>query len=525
MDFQTYFSILWRKKWSIVIMVMSTLIAVSIGSFLTPRIYSATSTIRIASASGGSLSYTDFVYSDRLVNTYVKIATSRPVIDELVNRLHLNEVPSIRVEVVPNTELINITVEDQNPLTALKSANALANILIEQSSSLYSGGGRNTESILSDQLAQLQQEINAERTSYDQLIRKSTSNPEDIAASLRSIELKQKSYEAILTQYEDTRLRNALRANIVSIIEEAILPESPIRPNYILNLGLGLLISIVAAIGLVFLFERFDKTLHTSNAIEKALGQSAMAKIPETKSDLSFITMEGNFQYGEAYRRLGASFLYQIQGLNYRVVMITSPDPEDGKSTICSNLAILLSQAGKKVILVDSDPKESKIHEIFDLPNEVGLTNILAGKKKVKDALKDSKYDGLRIMTSGPFQLTESMTYPRINIRDIMTELSSKGDIVLIDSPSIFRDGIGIDLATSVDAVLVVLRRASTKIDILEETRKHLEKLNAHTMGYVINWAESQENPKNNGFHKPTNLIPPVTENVNGQQKDEMKIN
>ena len=505
MDFRLYFSIIWRKRLVVIIVLATAIITVLLGSLLTTPIYSATSTLRIASASGGSLSYTDFIYTDRLVNTYVKIATSRPVLAELQKRLSLKTIPSISVATIPNTELINVTIEDPNPAIAESSANTLAAILIEDSSSLYAGGGKTTESILSDQLAQLQTELNAEREAYDKLISESPSNSESIAAALRSIDLKQTTYESILTQLEDARLRNALRSNIISLVEPAITPTKPIRPDITLNLGLAGILGLLASLGLVFVMEHFDKTLHLSTDIEQIVGQSALGKIPTSKSQMPFLPMDGDEQYSDAFKRLRAAFLYKIQNMNLRVIMITSPEPKDGKSTISANLAVVLAQTGKKVILVDTDVLAPKIHEMFNLSNETGLTNVLNGQCKLKDALQPTRYEWLQILTSGSAELEEDSSLQKINLRDLLIDLSARDEIVIIDSPAILSVAEATDLATLVDAIVIVVRRSFTHADTLTETRKYFEKLNVLILGYVINRAEPQ--PGGHYYSDPTRSI------------------
>lgn len=493
MDLQAYIRILWRKRWIIVLTIIATLIVVGIGSYLTTPVYSASAILRIATASGGSISYTDYVYTDRLVNTYIKIATSRPVLDDLVKRLNLKIVPVVRVEVIPNTELINITVEDSNPHTAQASANTLASILIEQSQTLYAGGGKDPKLILADQLTQLEQELAQERASYDQLVRNSPSETEAIAAALQSIQLKQQSYATLLSQYEDTRIRDAMRANTISLVEPAPVPERPIRPDLLLNFGLGFLLSAMAGLGLAFIFDHFDDTLHTSSDIEKVIGTPAMVKIPSTDAKKTFLPVDGYSPYGEAYRRLRAAFLFNIQSSNHRVIMVTSAEPEDGKSTIIANLAVLLAQAGKKVILVDGDVNISRIHHLFDIPNEIGLTDVLSGKTTVKKAVQTTKYPGLKILTTGPFEDGREVLSQQFKIHGLISDLSAMGDVILIDSPAILSVADVSDLATEVDEVIVVVRRNFTRVSSLDEARKLLDKLKVPTMGFIINRAEDSD--------------------------------
>src|SRR6476661_4020622 len=115
MELKDYLRILSRRKWVILLTLVVTVVVVSIGTYLTTPVYQATAVFRIAVSSGGPLSFSDYTYADQLMNTYVEMATRRPVLEELVQRLTLSRAPNIKAEIIPNTELIKITVEDTDP--------------------------------------------------------------------------------------------------------------------------------------------------------------------------------------------------------------------------------------------------------------------------------------------------------------------------------------------------------------------------------------------------------------------------
>ena len=141
MELRDYLTILWRRKWIIITTIIVTEIVVIFGTLMMVPTYKSSVLLRIAAASSGTVNYSDYMYADRLMNTYVKIATTKPVLEELVQQLNLEVLPEIEVEIVPETELIQITVEDKDPALAANIANTLAEILISQSIELYSGGG------------------------------------------------------------------------------------------------------------------------------------------------------------------------------------------------------------------------------------------------------------------------------------------------------------------------------------------------------------------------------------------------
>lgn len=173
--------------------------------------------------------------------------------------------------------------------------------------------------------------------------------------------------------------------------------------------------------------------------------------------------------------------------------MVTSPEPEDGKSTISANLAIILAQTSKKVILVDGDINISRIHQLFGLSNQVGLTNVLSGQVIIMDALQNTQFEGLKVLTSGPILDDKDILSQQTRMHGLISDLTGYGDLVLVDSPALLSVADVADLASGVDSVLVVVRRNLTKQGSLDEACKLLEKLNVKTMGYIINRAESND--------------------------------
>ena len=170
MELRRYFDILWRRKWIVLLTLVVTMAAVVIGTNQVTPIYQASTTLRIAASAGGNLNYSEYVYAAQLMNTYVEIVTSGPVLNELGTKLSLKELPVITAVVIPNTELVMITVESSNPKTAAKAANTLAEILISESKDLYTGGGKTSQEVLGEELIKAQVALDQTRDAYARLI-------------------------------------------------------------------------------------------------------------------------------------------------------------------------------------------------------------------------------------------------------------------------------------------------------------------------------------------------------------------
>jgi capsular polysaccharide biosynthesis protein len=231
-------------------------------------VFSTTTILRIATNTVGTGSYSDFVYVERLMNTYARIATSRPVLDDLEERLSLQRIPVIKVETLPNTELIQISVEDEDPFLALETANTLAALLVEQGKVLYSGGRKSAQAILSEHLALTEQELILARNEVERLLAETPEDTLGIEAARSSLVLQQEIYGALLEQYEQSMVREAIRENMISIVEPAILPLTPARPRPLLNVILGITAGIIGGIGLAFLIDHLKGENITSKQIQ-----------------------------------------------------------------------------------------------------------------------------------------------------------------------------------------------------------------------------------------------------------------
>lgn len=257
---QIYLDILVRQRWVIIGTALVTTVVFTAGTFLVAPTYSASTTLRVAQAHSGSIDYVDYMYAQRLMNTYVEILRSRPMLEEAIRRLGLEMTPqnlaaAMRAEVLADTELIRISAGDRNPWRARDIANTLADLLVEQSQSLYSGGSKSGREILQEQLEAVESDLAQGRERLRELTNTEDSSEAGVEALEKRISLQEETYLMLLGEYEKARLDEAMRANSISVIEAAIAPENPSRPNKRLNILLGALVGIGGGIGLALVFD------------------------------------------------------------------------------------------------------------------------------------------------------------------------------------------------------------------------------------------------------------------------------
>jgi capsular polysaccharide biosynthesis protein len=261
-----YLEILIKHKLVIVLATVLACAVATLASFLMPPIYRSSTTLRVvASAQTGSVDSVDYRYADRLMNTYVAILGSRPVFEEVKERLGLGSSPGhlstkVSVEALPETELIKISVEDGDSSRAMEIANALAALLVERSESLYSGGGKSAREILEEQLVNLETDLQERRASLYGLMDDPSPDYATIDALNARIMLEEETYAMLLREYEQARVAEAMRAGSITVVEQAIQAVRPTSPNKPLYIALGALVGLGAGAGLAFLLENLRAT-------------------------------------------------------------------------------------------------------------------------------------------------------------------------------------------------------------------------------------------------------------------------
>lgn len=488
---KSYPAILWQRKWLILATTIATVLVVLVGMLLVTPQYEASARLRVYTAARGSVDWVDYdiAYTERLMNTYSQLATSQPVLQELAQQLNLAGLPNISAQVVADTELMQINVEGTDPALVTAVANGLAQILVARSED-YAGGGRTAQDILNEQLTQAEEELNQAQLAYVEALGSSPADSTRVAALSRAVDLKQEVYTALLQQYERTRVAEELRTNALSIVEPATLPQEPSKPNWMTNLILGGLVGLVAGAGLAFLFERLDTRVQSTDEIEEITALPTLGRIPYVRRGPAHVFLGDSIPAQEAYHRLQAKLEARVQADSLRSILITSPEPGEGKSAIVANLAQALANAGRRVVVVDANLRRPIMHQILDVSNKVGLSNVLSQEWTVKEAVQTTRMPGVWVLTGGtphpnPAQLLNSPGMP-----GLFEELAAPFDVVLLDSPPVLAVADATLLAPLVDGVLLAVGRAQTRRESIEAAIEQLAGVQARLLGVVVNWAE-----------------------------------
>lgn len=192
----------------------------------------------------------------------------------------------------------------------------------------------------------------------------------------------------------------------------------------------------------------------------------------------------------EAFRILRTNLHFSTLDYNLKSLLVTSPGPAEGKSTVTANLAAVMAQTGARVVLVDCDMRWPEQHRLFNLPNDAGLTNVLVGSMEVSEVLRNTRLPSLKILPSGPMPLNPAELLGSAKTGRVLDELTQMADIVLIDSPPALMVADAAILSSMVDGCVLVIKTAETKIEAVKQAKQRLEKANARIVGAVLNAVE-----------------------------------
>jgi succinoglycan biosynthesis transport protein ExoP len=254
-----------------------------------------------------------------------------------------------------------------------------------------------------------------------------------------------------------------------------------------------------------------DKTMRSSEQVQLASGLPALGIVPvalgaasrrrklygsvpatqqlneaEKIETVTFVRPKS--QMSEAYRALGTSILLSGDGEPPRLLMVTSALPEEGKTTTSINTAIVLSQQGGKVLLIDADLRRPSVHKAFDVQSEVGLGAVIAGKAKAEDVtLPHPEIPNLFIMPAGSSVDNPAEMLGSEKMRELLVKLREQYDYIVVDTPPVLTITDAVRLSPRADAVLLVIRSGQTTKEALCRARDLLHQVNANVLGVVVN--------------------------------------
>ncbi len=328
---------------------------------------------------------------------------------------------------------------------------------------------------------------------------------------------KEKLFTLLLERSEETGLTRALRVATGSILDRAHPPRSPVGPRLSTALSTGVLFGSLLALSLVFIVDRLDRTIHGPEDIEK-LGLPLLGVIPAIESALDaqgreksrrarsakesskrrprrndaalFIRDNPSSPVSEHIRAVRTNLTFMALDQGPSVLAVTSYRPLEGKTTLATTLALSMAQAGKRVLLVDSDLRRPCIHDIFGVDVDKGLSTVLIGEHEPEEAVVELPALGLDVLPCGPRPPNPAELLHQERFKELLAWCRSSYDYTFVDSPPAGVVTDPVIMGPQLDGMILVSKERSTlKSDLMTVVRK-LDAVNARVLGVVLNGSQ-----------------------------------
>ncbi|MFN8563842.1 MAG: polysaccharide biosynthesis tyrosine autokinase [Anaerolineae bacterium] len=493
MELSNYIHIVLKRSWLILITTIVVTAIVVIGSLGTSPTYEAVVRLRIVPYSLGAPDYGSYIYFDRLANTYSEIVNSEAFSNQAKTELGLDELPDFSIEVIPQTELMRLAVQNTDPAIAQRVANTLASLLIAQNQTNYDSGD-GVEGSLRERLDSLASQINSLTVQYAELANQVPRDVGQLTEVQRTLDSLQQNYNLLLTNANQASISDLARANAISIVTRADLPEEPVAPNIPRSAIIAVVIGVAAGMVLVFLIETAKPGVYSDAQVESILGTPTIAHIPSIKRANRNDVFEGDRSAADAFRRLRTVLFNEANQDSRQFILVTSAVPNEGKTTVASNLALAIAQNGRSVLLVDADMLRPSLHVRYRLSNLAGLSTVLKGRTKLHDSVQQVNRSAMTILTAGPSTGASAELLSSDKFYNFLDEAIQSCDVVVIDGPAILGAADALILAQQVNCVLWVNDRRRTDRNTLTYAYDQLSHAGVRPIGVVSNAVGSDKN-------------------------------
>lgn len=315
----------------------------------------------------------------------------------------------------------------------------------------------------------------------------------------RDMQTSEQLYQALLTRMKEASVSSTMVASNVAVIAPADFPFKPFKPKKLLSLMLASMIGLIGGVGMAFLVEYLDDSIKTAEEMEAVCRLPALGMVPLFSLDgkelpepreMSLVTFsQPKSIVTEAIRHVRTAIMLSSSGGPPAALVVTSPNPNEGKTTLSINIAISLALNGRKVVLVDADLRKPQMHNIFQQPSQPGLSNFLSGNAGAEEILRPTEVPDLYFIPSGAIPPSPAELLTSKAFEELLLDLRREFQHVIIDTPPIIEFADGLALSGLVDGVLLVLKHNATRRDAGRLAKQLLDQVNARVIGTVMNMA------------------------------------
>jgi len=314
----------------------------------------------------------------------------------------------------------------------------------------------------------------------------------------READSNRQMYDILLKRLKETDMSQGLRTNNIRVIDKAVPPLEPYKPKKKLNLLLGVVLGLFGGIGLAFLIEYLDNTVKEPDEIAIRFGipflglvgnyDGVLQSKEKNSTDIELITLrDPSSNVSESLRTIRTNVIFSADGDKEKTFMVTSALPGEGKTSVASNLAVVMASLGERVLLIDADLRRPSIHKVFRINKIPGLSSYLIRQKEINEIIVESGIDNLSIIPCGitPPNPSELLSHPQMPA--LIEYARNSYDRVIIDTPPVASVTDPIIISRQAHAVLFVIRCGVAPRDAVSKSIQQLIQVQANILGAVLN--------------------------------------
>lgn len=535
LDLTEILGIILKRFWLIAAFVLCGIIAAVCVNTLMRPMYEATALLMINKEDAGKLdasSYGSFMSEEDYYRTQYQLLESRSLLERVYARMNLGQYEqfaqpdgvkklhaALRVDPISRSRLVNVRIRAYDPQLAAEIANEVANSFVAENISNRISMGQDviralesSENSPAEQelLSSMPQVVNSDFIkSLKQQVASLESQKADLAAKytnqhpallsvngqLAALRTQINQETRRLVQSIKIELSGQFSGNNIRVVDPAIVPTVPVQPRKVVNLAIGLLAGGLFGLLVVFILEFLDQTIDSSETLENKLHLPFLGFIPKEKrkereSEYATMLKSGNFLLAENIRNIRTMLGFALSENQNAPFLITSALQGEGKSNLSSNLLVALAQSGKKVLLIDGDLRRSRLHKVFRLSLDKGLSNIWSSDANKADyafnvqPVADVK--NLFVVTSGqrPPNPAELLTTPKLG--DFLAWAQKNYDQVVVDCPAILPVADTMLWGRYIPRAVFLVRYGATNAKLAKIALDKLNKAGIKLLGAVI---------------------------------------
>ncbi len=383
----------------------------------------------------------------------------------------------------------------------LQVARARADLLRSQ----LTQGLRHVVGSVSAQLEMLSERERALQAQYDgqnQLALDMAKQSLTYSRLQNEVSRQQKLFEVLVERMREVDLSGDYAKTNVEVVETAHVPKVPVAPNKARLMLLSAFLGLLMGVGLAFFLEHLDDTVRTPEDMEERVGLPVLGFVPAMSSHngaadgFSYrgmvCALNPTSSVTEAYRSIRTSLFFSAHADESTTLVVTSGGPNDGKTTTATNLALVMAQSGKRVLLVDADFRRPMVHKIFGLNDGMGATNVLVGQAALEQAVQKAHSNGhvienLDILVAGPKPPNPAELLDSQSMRQLLAEARRTYDRVIVDTPPVLFVADASIVGAISDGVVMVVKSAANSRSLARRAKEQLEGVNARILGGILN--------------------------------------